>query len=180
MLDVECLMGITTSLRFKIAYSFNIKHSTFNIKKIMTIKELNGIDEMLQHIAVMQELYPTLTEAQYYEMLTDMLPNNNYGQVAVFDGGKCVGISGYWLGTKLWCGKYLELDNVIVIDEYRSKGVGKIISAYLEEKAHLNNCTIQVLDAYANNFKAHRFYYNQGFSPKGFHFIKVMNEDGIR
>ena len=109
-----------------------------------------------------------------------MLPNNNYGQVAVFDGEKCVGISGYWLGTKLWCGKYLELDNVIVINEYRSQGVGKILSEYLENKAILNNCTIQVLDAYTSNFKAHRFYYNQGFSPKGFHFIKVMDESGIR
>ncbi len=145
----------------------------------MTIKELDGIEEMMTHIGVMQELYPTLTEVQYHEMLTDMIPNN-YGQVAVFDGEKCVGISGYWLGTKLWCGKYLELDNVIVAEEYRSKGVGKIISQYLERKAVLNNCTIQVLDAYTSNFKAHRFYYNQGFGPKGFHFVKVMNKDGIR
>lgn len=146
----------------------------------MIIKELNGIDEMLKHLSVMQELYPSLTEAQYHEMLSDMLPNNNYGQVAVYDEEKCVGISGFWMGTKLWCGKYLELDNVIVIKEYRSKGVGQLISKYLEEKAELNNCNIQVLDAYASNYKAHRFYYNQGFSPKGFHFIKIMNEDGIR
>lgn len=145
----------------------------------MTIKELNGIDEMLAYIDVMQELYPSLTESQYHEMLTDMLPNN-YGQVAVFDGDICVGISGFWLGTKLWCGKYLELDNVIVRNDYRSKGVGKIISQYLEEKAERNNCNIQVLDAYTSNFKAHRFYYNQGFSPKGFHFVKVLNADGIR
>ena len=148
--------------------------------KTMTVRELNGIDEMLSQISVMQELYPSLTEVQYHEMLTDMLPNNNYGQVAVFDDDKCVGISGYWLGTKLWCGKYLELDNVIVIEEYRSKGVGKILSEHLENKALLNNCSIQVLDAYASNYKAHRFYYNQGFSPKGFHFIKVMDENGIR
>lgn len=145
----------------------------------MTIKELNGINEMLQYISVMQELYPSLTESQYHEMLMDML-SNNYGQVAVFDGDICVGISGFWLGTKLWCGKYLELDNVIVIKAYRSKGIGKIISAYLEEKAERNNCNIQVLDAYTSNFKAHRFYYNQGFGPKGFHFVKILNAEGIR
>jgi GNAT superfamily N-acetyltransferase len=74
----------------------------------------------------------------------------------------------------------LELDNVIVSAEYRSKGVGKIMSEYLEKIAIELNCNIQVLDAYSTNFKAHRFYYNQGFSPKGFHFIKIMNEDGIR
>ncbi len=145
----------------------------------MEIRELKTIDEMISHLSVMQELYPTLTEIQYYEMLSEMIPNN-YGQIAVFEHEKCVGISGYWIGTKLWCGKYLELDNVIVSKEYRSKGVGKILSDFLDNKAHLNNCTIQVLDAYSTNFKAHRFYYNQGFSPKGFHFVKILDKNGIR
>lgn len=145
----------------------------------MEIKELKTIDEMISQLSVMQELYPSLTEIQYYEMLSEMIPNN-YGQIAVFEDVKCVGISGYWIGTKLWCGKYLELDNVIVSKEYRSKGVGKILSDFLDNKAHLNNCTIQVLDAYTTNFKAHRFYYNQGFSPKGFHFVKIIDKTGIR
>ncbi len=145
----------------------------------MEIRELKTIDEMISQLSVMQELYPSLTEIQYYEMLSEMIPNN-YGQIAVFENEKCVGISGYWIGTKLWCGKYLELDNVIVSKEYRSKGVGKILSDFLDNKAHLNNCTIQVLDAYTTNFQAHRFYYNQGFSPKGFHFVKIIDKTGIR
>lgn len=145
----------------------------------MEIRELKTISEMISQLSVMQELYPSLTEIQYYEMLSEMIPNN-YGQIAVFENEKCVGISGYWIGTKLWCGKYLELDNVIVSKEYRSKGVGKILSDFLDNKAHLNNCTIQVLDAYTTNFKAHRFYYNQGFSPKGFHFVKIIDKNGIR
>ena len=145
----------------------------------MEIRELKTIDEMISQLSVMQELYPSLTEIQYHEMLSEMLPNN-YGQIAVFEDGKCVGISGYWIGTKLWCGKYLELDNVIVSKEYRSKGVGKILSDFLDNKAHLNNCTILVLDAYTSNFQAHRFYYNQGFSLKGFHFVKIIDKNGIR
>ena len=32
--------------------------------KTMTVRELNGIDEMLSQISVMQELYPSLTEVQ--------------------------------------------------------------------------------------------------------------------
>ena len=145
----------------------------------MIIRELETINEMLDQISIMQELYPTLTEAQYHDMLQDMIPNN-YGQVAVFENNVCVGISGYWIGTKLWCGKYLELDNFIVSKSHRSKGIGKILSDYLENKANLNNCNIQSLDAYTTNFKAHRFYYNQGFSPKGFHFIKIINKTNLR
>lgn len=64
------------------------------------------------------------------------------------------------------------MDNVVIAPEYRSSGLGKQITQYAENLAKERNCTIMVLDAYANNFKAHKFYYNQGFGPKGFHFIK--------
>lgn len=144
----------------------------------LEIKELQTLESMLAEISVMQQLYPKLTQEQYKSMLTDMLPND-YGQVAVYENDVCLGISGYWLGTKLWCGKYLELDNVVVHSDHRSKGIGKILSDYLQAKAEDFGCSILVLDAYTHNFGAHRFYYNQGFGPKGFHFIKVLNEDGL-
>lgn len=130
---------------------------------------------MLPHLAVLQELYPNLDLENYQRMLEQMIPNN-YAQVGVFIQDQCVAISGYWLGTKLWCGSYLELDNVIVCKEARGTGAGKLIQHYLEEKANKLNCSIMVLDAYTSNFKAHRFYYNQGYAPRGFHFIKILDE----
>jgi GNAT superfamily N-acetyltransferase len=68
---------------------------------------------------------------------------------------------------------------VIVSKSARGTGAGKLIQNYLEEKAVSLNCHIMALDAYTSNFKAHRFYYNQGYSPKGFHFIKILDEDGL-
>ncbi len=144
----------------------------------MEVRELKTIDEMLPHLSVLQELYPELTAENYRKMLLEMLPNN-YAQVAVFEQETCIAISGYWLGTKLWCGSYLELDNVIVSQSARGTGAGKLIQHYLEEKAAALDCNIMALDAYTSNFKAHRFYYNQGYSPKGFHFVKILNEDGL-
>ena len=78
---------------------------------------------------------------------------------------------------KLWCGKYLELDNVIVHPTHRSKGVGKLLTTYLVQKAIDLNCKSVALDAYTHNFSAHKFYYNHGFVPKGFHFVKFLEED---
>lgn len=130
---------------------------------------------MLPHLAVLQELYPNLDQENYQRMLEQMIPNN-YAQVGVFIQNQCVAISGYWLGTKLWCGSYLELDNIIVCKEARGTGAGKLIQYYLEEKANNLNCSIMTLDAYTSNFKAHRFYYNQGYAPRGFHFIKILDE----
>lgn len=133
---------------------------------------------MLEQIELMRELYPALNLEYYAEMLDNML-GHNYGQVAVFDGTTCLAVAGYWMSTKLWCGKYLELDNVIVSESKRGTGAGKMMQNYLEEKAKAADCNILVLDAYVNNFNAHRFYYNQGFAPKGFHFIKMLPDGKI-
>lgn len=144
----------------------------------MEVRELKTLEEMLPHLPVIRELYPELDLENYRRMLETMIPCN-YAQVGVFVNDRCVAISGYWLGTKLWCGPYLELDNVIVCAEARGTGAGKLIQHYLEEKATALNCNIMALDAYTNNFKAHRFYYNQGYAPKGFHFVKILNKNGL-
>lgn len=139
----------------------------------MKLDYLTDKNSMLQALSCVQNLYPQLTMEEYSSMLVDMLANN-YGQIQVKDNNEIIGVCGVWLGTKLWCGKYLEMDNVIIAPNYRSKGLGKLITEYAENLAKEKNCNIMALDAYTNNFKAHKFYYNHGFEPKGFHFIKDL------
>jgi hypothetical protein len=74
---------------------------------MLTIRELTGKQEMMDSINVLNAIYPSLTVEEYDRELDQMIPHN-YGQIAVFDDEICIGISGFWIGTKLWCGKYLE------------------------------------------------------------------------
>ena len=144
----------------------------------MKIKELTSLQEMLPHFDLMHLMYKKMTPEMYKSFLEVMIPNN-YSQVAVYENGKCIGVTGIWFGTKLWCGKFIEIDNFIVHPEHRSKGIGTIICDFIEAKAKDLGCTNIVLDAYTTNFPAHRFYYNQGFGPKGFHFVKILDENGL-
>jgi GNAT superfamily N-acetyltransferase len=144
----------------------------------LNIIELNTVPEMLAQIETMQHLYPNLTLEKYESYLQEMVPHN-YKQVAVFENDICVGLSGFWTAIKLWTGKYIEIDNFIVHSEHRSKGIGKMMTDYIDAKAKAEGCTAIVLDAFTGNFTAHRFYYNQGYVPKGFHFLKMLNEDGL-
>ena len=144
----------------------------------MKIIQLDTIEEMLAQLETMTFLYPNMTLERYKSFLEDMIPKN-YKQVAVFEKEVCVGMTGFWFGTKLWTGKYIEIDNFIVHPEYRKKGIGKIISEFIDEKAAALNCTCIVLDAFTGNFPAHRFYYNLGYVPRGFHFIKTIDENGF-
>jgi GNAT superfamily N-acetyltransferase len=144
----------------------------------LLIKELTTIEEMLANIEVMRFLYPTFTVEKYESYLVEMIPHN-YKQVAVFENEICVAVSGFWSGTKLWSGKYIEIDNFIVHPDHRSKGLGKMMTDYVDALAKETGCTMIVLDAFTGNFTAHRFYYNQGYVPKGFHFLKILNEEGL-
>ena len=142
------------------------------------LRELSTVEEMLENIEVMQFLYPAFTVEKYQSYLTEMIPHN-YKQIAVFENEVCVAVSGFWSGTKLWSGKYIEIDNFIVHPDHRSKGLGKMMTDYVDELAKETGCTMIVLDAFTGNFTAHRFYYNQGYVPKGFHFLKILNEEGL-
>ena len=144
----------------------------------MTVKELTTIQEMLLQLETIKFLYPNMTIERYESFLSDMIPKN-YKQVALYENETCIGMTGFWFGTKLWTGKYLEIDNFIVHPEYRKNGIGKILTQFIDEKAKELNCTCIVLDAFTGNFEAHRFYYNQGYVPKGFHFIKTIDENGF-
>ena len=144
----------------------------------LLLKELTTKQGMLSNIELMRFLYPTFTVEKYDAYLTEMIPHN-YKQIAVFEQDVCVGISGLWSGTKLWSGKYMEIDNFIVRPDHRKKGVGKMMTDYVDAKAKETGCTMIVLDAFTENFTAHRFYYNQGYVPKGFHFLKIINKEGL-
>ncbi|KAF2082555.1 GNAT family N-acetyltransferase [Flavobacterium sharifuzzamanii] len=141
----------------------------------LQIKELTTIDDMVTQISTIRFLYPNISLEKYKAFLSEMLPHN-YIQIAVFEDDNCLGLTGCWSATKLWTGKYLEIDNFVVNPEYRSKGIGKILTDYVDKKALELNCSSIVLDAFTGNFGAHRFYYNQGYAPRGFHFVKILDE----
>ena len=141
----------------------------------LQIKNLTTIEEMVEQIETMRFLYPNLSEEKYRNYLSEMVPHN-YSQIGVFEDETCVGITGCWSATKLWTGKYLEIDNFVVNPNFRSKGIGKLLTDYIEQKAIDLECSSIVLDAFTGNFAAHRFYYNQGYGPKGFPFVKIIDE----
>lgn len=102
-----------------------------------------------------------------------MLPLG-YKFVVAFNNDNAIAVAGYWLITRLWCGKTLDVDNVVVHPDYRSQNVGQVLFDWFEQKAKAENCKRMVLDVFVGNHKAHKFYFNQGFAAHGFHFTKEI------
>ena len=141
---------------------------------IYSVREIVSLPEMLAQHHLILQLNPHMGQPRYEELLHQMLPNG-YRMVGAFDeAGNCVGLSGFWINTKLYSGKYLEADNFVVDAAHRSGGVGKLLSDWMLEEALRHRCDTLMLDAYVTNSAAHRFYFREGFHVKSFHFFKSL------
>ena len=142
---------------------------------MIEIRKLNSKEEMLACHHVILEMYPSLDIIDYGRQLEEMLPHN-YFQIGAFDGDECVGMSGAWIGNKLWCGKYLEVDHIIVCSKYRSSGAGRLLLDFLKEIAQEEKCASLGLDSFTHNSQSHKFFFKEGFEIKGYHFVHVLDE----
>jgi len=153
--------------------SFVIPSFVNKTRQQMHLQVLTQKHEMLPLYPLIHQLSPGVTPERYTQLLDDMLAHG-YRMVAVFEGDACLGLSGFWVITKIYSGKYLEMDNVVVAADQRSKGIGKVMCDFLLDLALREGCETLMLDAYLENEKAHAFYEREGFIKRGYHFIKVI------
>jgi GNAT superfamily N-acetyltransferase len=88
--------------------------------------------------------------------------------------GELLGVAGMWAGTKIWCGKYLEIDNFVLDQSCRSQGIGRHFMEWIEHFAAEQGCKLLTLDSYVSNHPSHRFYHRHGYEIWGFHFVKPL------
>lgn len=136
----------------------------------LLIRQL-GPDEIREALPLVKKLNHDISMEDLDQRLTEML-KEDYHCVGVFVDERCIAVAGYWIGHRFWSGKYLEIDNFIVDEEYREKGIGSNLVDWIEAMAREINCRFVVLDAYTTNRPSHRFYYRKGYEIWGFHFVK--------
>jgi len=141
----------------------------------MEIRILTQKAEMLAHLDIVKQLYPDFTVEKYGTLLDEML-KANYQQVIVTKNNKTIALTGVWIGTKLWSGKYIEIDSFVVDENFRGQKIGDILIKEVHKIAEKEGANQIVLDAFTTNFTAGKFYINHGFQPKGFHFVKILNQ----
>lgn len=142
-----------------------------NVKNNFKILSINDLDQ----IAVLgQQLNPDLSLQQTKDYFLQMFDFQNYICFGVFLNEELVGISSAWTTVRLYSGKQLEVDNVIIDKAQQSKGLGKLFFEYLENWAKEKEYKTIELNTYVQNSKSHKFYYNLGFDILGFHFLKRL------
>lgn len=143
-----------------------------------TLRELSPA-EMPSMLPLLQQVNAELTELRFADMLKDML-KSNYRCLGAFDKQKhLVGICGFWLFPRIWCGYQMDLDNFVIDQSLRSAGLGTRMMAWLEALAKEMDVDTIVLDSYSSSHNAHRFYMRHGYIIKGYHFIKPLKDGAM-
>ncbi|MDE1191538.1 MAG: GNAT family N-acetyltransferase [Arachidicoccus sp.] len=97
-----------------------------------------------------------------------------YKCIGIFDGDNIIGISGLWILVKYYVGKHIEPDNVVVLPEYRNKGVGNLLMQWIYNYAKETDCVASELNCYVTNSSGQKFWANQGYKIIGFHYQKLL------
>src|SRR5690242_17632986 len=111
----------------------------------ITVRELTHKEEWLDMYALIKQLNKDMNKKQFEALLIEMLAAG-YRCIGAYRKKKLVGVMGFWVGYRFWCGKYIDIDNVIVDKKLRSQGVGRQMIRWVEKEGKRLRCEIAVLD----------------------------------
>jgi len=91
-------------------------------------------------------------------------------QLAYLTDGEIKAVAGFRISEWLAGGRYLEIEDLVVKSEQRSRGYGSEIFDWLVEHARENNCRQVRLVSRVSRLDAHRFYQRKGMNLEAYYF----------
>ncbi len=137
------------------------------------IKKLSAKSDILETFLIITQHHPHIKKEDFVIYVDEIIAENNYQMIAVLNkSGKIIAIAGYWILTRFYSGKYVQVGNMVVDIEYRCLGIGKKMLNFIENEGKKLGCKHFILDARLDNEKSHNLYLREGFEIIGYHFIK--------
>lgn len=133
--------------------------------------ELLPKTEIKKIIPLLQVLDERLGDELLEERLNEMF-ERGYLCVGIFDNSKLIGLSGLWILTKYYVGRHIEPDDVVILPEYRGKGIGEQLMQWIYQFAREQGCVASELNCYVGNSAGQKFWANEGYRIIGFHYQK--------
>lgn len=122
---------------------------------------------------VMTELRPHLTKSLYLSRVREA-QKQGYQLAFLKDAGSVVAVAGYRIGTNLFMGKNLYVDDLVTCAKARSEGYGEALINWLRDTAQKSGCEVLHLDSGTQRDQAHKFYFKQGLSIASYHFSQKL------
>ena len=124
--------------------------------------------------AVHRQLRPTLP-ADYAGRLRQVFANG--GRMTVLAAGDAVCALALWrVIENTYEGRRFYVDDLVADEAQRSRGCGKQLFGWLEQRAGDLGCDVITLDSGVQRAGAHKFYFREGMHIPSFCFRKVINQ----
>jgi GNAT superfamily N-acetyltransferase len=146
----------------------------------VVIRELLGLAELSAVYPLVHQLNPEVDEPLFLIRLEAMLKEGGYRCIAAYRDGAMIGVAGFWIGTQLWCGRFVEPDNVVVDRTHRNGGIGAVMMQWIETEAIRLGCDMMKLEAYAERHRTREFYRRAGFGEPGVVMVKTLPKPGAQ
>ena len=136
------------------------------------IKKLNTKTEIALAFPILTQHHKHISEEDFSKCIDEILSEQNYQMISSYIGEELVGIAGYWVLTRFYSGKYVQVGNMVVDEKHRNLGIGKTMLEFIEDEGKRQGCQHFILDSRLDNKKSHDFYLREGFEVMGYHFMK--------
>jgi GNAT superfamily N-acetyltransferase len=124
---------------------------------------------------IMRELRPHITDESFVSRVRT-LEKSGY-RLAYCQGPEGpVAVAGFRLGESLSWGRFLYVDDLVTLQNKRSRGFGAALLSWLTELAAREGCSQLHLDSGIQRKDAHRFYEREGMQLTGYHFAKHLEQ----
>lgn len=123
---------------------------------------------------IMHELRPNLVKDDFVITVRTM-QKEGFNLAFLEVDKQVVAVAGYRIYTNLYMGKHCYVDDLVTAAEHRSKGYGYQLLAWVRSQALRAGCKVLHLDSGTQRGRAHKFYFDQGFTIASYHFTEQLN-----
>lgn len=122
---------------------------------------------------VINELRPHLVKDQFVQTVRSM-EKQGFKLAFLQVDSQVVVVAGYRIYNNLYMGKHCYIDDLVTALAHRSKGYGEKMIAWLRHQALQARCDFLHLNSGAHRDRAHKFYFDQGFTIASYHFSQAL------
>ncbi len=136
----------------------------------MTVVEATSDKAILETRDVMRQLRPSISVDAYLPTIRRMMRTDGYRLAALYEDQHVRAVAGYRFMEMLHCGRILYVDDLNTDEAFRSRGCGRVLIAWLKNQARVSGCEQIHLDSGVQREAAHRFYFRERLTIRGYHF----------
>lgn len=140
----------------------------------MDIRIASSDDEVMACFPVISALRSNICHSEFLSRVR-RAEGGGYRLIYLRAGREPVAVAGARMGENFAWGRFLYVDDLVTLDEYRSKGYGSALLDWLRSYAKDAGCEQLHLDSGLQRTDAHRFYQREGVNKTGYHFAEVLD-----